>query len=73
VTDTDEAPGWHAIDAALAALYPGVKPFHVGYMPPPALGGTGLQGCSAYPNGVTWKNRPVASDGAARSTSWTAW
>lgn len=54
MTDTDEAPGWHAIDAALAALYPGVKPFHVGYMPPPALGGTGLQGCSAYPNDGHW-------------------
>ncbi|MGW5050795.1 suppressor of fused domain protein [Actinokineospora sp. NPDC004072] len=53
MTDLDEAPGWDAIDAALADLYPGVAPRHVGY-PPGVHLGSGLQGCSAYPTDEFW-------------------
>lgn len=43
----DDAPGWDAIDAALAPLYGGQPPRHVGYYPPAGLS-MNLQGCSAY-------------------------
>lgn len=42
-----DAPGWDAIDAALAKLYPGIEPFHVAPGAGPYLGG-GVQGISAY-------------------------
>jgi hypothetical protein len=42
-----EAPGWDAIDAALAKLYPGIEPIHVAPGAGPYLGG-GVQGISAY-------------------------
>jgi hypothetical protein len=32
-TDDDKAPGWDAIDAAIASLYPQHEPRHVGYVP----------------------------------------
>jgi suppressor of fused-like protein len=48
-----EAPGWDAIDAALAKLYPRVKPFHVAPGSGPYLGG-GVQGISAYPAEGHW-------------------
>src|SRR5437016_3424342 len=46
----DEAPGWHAIDAALDRLYPDqTEPLHVAAVPHPPLGGDGLiYGISAY-------------------------
>jgi suppressor of fused protein SUFU len=46
-SDEDAAPGWDALDAAMAALYPGQQPRHVGYALPAALSNN-LQGCSAY-------------------------
>ncbi len=51
----DTSPGWDAIDAALADLYPGVKPVHHG----PALkyaagGGEPLDGISFYPRDDHW-------------------
>jgi hypothetical protein len=52
-TDDAAAPGWEAIDAALAPLYPGIEPRHVGYMPPAAFSAN-LQGCSAYPAAGHW-------------------
>ena len=48
-----DAPGWDAIDAALAKLYPGIKPFHVAPGLGPYLGG-GVQGISAYPGAGHW-------------------
>jgi suppressor of fused len=48
-----EAPGWDAIEAALAKLYPGIEPFHVAPGPGPYLGG-GVQGISAYPAEGLW-------------------
>ena len=42
-----EAPGWDAIDQALAALYRGSEPIHRAPIPGPAFGG-GVQGISAY-------------------------
>jgi hypothetical protein len=47
------APGWDAIDAALAGLYPGIEPRHVGYVPGVAFG-SGLQGASAFPADGHW-------------------
>ncbi|WP_454812230.1 suppressor of fused domain protein [Labrys neptuniae] len=47
--DKDEAPGWHAIDAACERLYPGQKEVHVAAVPPPGLGGSSvLNGVSVY-------------------------
>jgi hypothetical protein len=53
VNTTSAAPGWDAIDAAMAALYPGVEPVHQTYSPGLGLG-SGLQGCSAYPAHGCW-------------------
>ncbi|MBN6039972.1 suppressor of fused domain protein [Amycolatopsis sp. 195334CR] len=53
MTDTDEAPGWDAIDLALNAWYEGITPHHVGYQPPAAFSAN-LQGCSAYPAADHW-------------------
>jgi suppressor of fused len=47
------APGWDAIDGALAALYPDVDPLHVAPTPGPAFGG-GVQGISAFPAEGHW-------------------
>jgi hypothetical protein len=47
------SPGWQAIDDAMARLYKGAAPRHVGYMPPAAFS-TNLQGCSAYDAGSHW-------------------
>lgn len=46
----DEAPGWHAIDAACEKLYPGQKnPVHIAPILSPLLSGEGLiNGISAY-------------------------
>jgi hypothetical protein len=47
--DADEAPGWAAIDAALAPLYAGLEPKHFGTLVPWTLGGPDpLRGVSAY-------------------------
>lgn len=53
MTDTDESPGWDAIDAVLGAVHPGVEPYHVGYTPGVHFG-SGLQGCSAYAADGHW-------------------
>jgi hypothetical protein len=46
----EESPGWHAIDRALEALYPGVEPLHWGTILKWRLGGKDpLDGISAYP------------------------
>lgn len=45
----DAAPGWEAIDAALAPLYPGQEPKHVAPIIPAMLGGSDpLHGISAW-------------------------
>ncbi|WP_304451342.1 suppressor of fused domain protein [Nocardiopsis sp. YSL2] len=50
IDEDDSAPGWEAIDGALADLYPGVDPRHLATMLPWALGGQDpLDGISAYP------------------------
>jgi suppressor of fused-like protein len=47
---TSDTPGWDAIDAALARLYPGVEPKHLGTLLKWALGGPDpLDGISFYP------------------------
>ncbi|GAA3449771.1 suppressor of fused domain protein [Dactylosporangium matsuzakiense] len=47
---TSETPGWDAIDAALARLYPGVRARHLGTIIKWALGGPDpLDGISFYP------------------------
>ncbi|MGC7096349.1 hypothetical protein ACPZ19_16865 [Amycolatopsis lurida] len=45
MTDTDKAPGWDAIDLALTAWYPGIKPRHVG-SPIPTTTPNGRDGAS---------------------------
>ncbi|WP_196279472.1 suppressor of fused domain protein [Catellatospora vulcania] len=56
MTDTDEDhPGWHAIDAALSRLYPGVEPRHYGTPIKWRLGGPGpLDGVSFYRRHDHW-------------------
>ena len=49
----DDAPGWDAIDAALAGLYGDQQPRHVGSGAPAALS-SHLQGCSAYAADGHW-------------------
>ncbi|KOX12614.1 suppressor of fused domain protein [Nocardiopsis sp. NRRL B-16309] len=50
IDEDDSAPGWEAIDGALARLYSGVEPRHLATMLPWALGGKDpLDGISAYP------------------------
>jgi hypothetical protein len=49
-----QAPGWDAIDAALAPIYGGQQPRHVGYHPPRGFAGGALQGCSAYAGEGHW-------------------
>lgn len=47
---TSDSPGWDAISAALARLYPGVEPRHLGTVLKWALGGPDpLDGISFYP------------------------
>ncbi|TGY33360.1 MULTISPECIES: suppressor of fused domain protein [Stenotrophomonas] len=47
--DDDGTPGWDAINAALAALYPGQEPTHYGTALPYTLGGNDpLDGISVY-------------------------
>ncbi|MEV0456252.1 suppressor of fused domain protein [Catellatospora methionotrophica] len=55
-TDTDDGyPGWDAIDAALAALYPGVAPQHYGTLIKWRLGGPDpLDGMSFYRRHDHW-------------------
>jgi hypothetical protein len=53
VDDEEFAPGWQAIDDAMARLYGTALPRHVGYSPP-ATFSTNLQGCSAYDAGDHW-------------------
>ncbi len=49
-SDDARSPGWEAIDAALAPLYPGVEPKHFGTLLGWQLGGPDpLDGVSAYP------------------------
>ncbi len=48
-SDDHEAPGWEAINQALAPLYASQEPFHYGTVLPAFLGGKDpLQGISAY-------------------------
>ena len=49
----DEAPGWDAIDAAFARLYPGVEPAHFATARGIGLGDA-LQGISAFPADGHW-------------------
>lgn len=53
VDDEEFAPGWQAIDDAMARLYGAALARHVGYSPPAAFS-TNLQGCSAYDAGEHW-------------------
>lgn len=48
------APGWDAIDGALARLYPGVVPVHLAPFPGAHMPGGGVQGISAYPAADHW-------------------
>ncbi|QDU75346.1 Suppressor of fused protein (SUFU) [Bremerella volcania] len=49
--DSDDAPGWDAIEAALAPIYGDREPMHYGTVLPMSLGGQDpLQGISAYKN-----------------------
>lgn len=49
--DSDEAPGWDAINVALAPIYGEQEPMHYGTVLPMALGGQDpLQGISVYKN-----------------------
>lgn len=48
--DDDDAPGWDAIDRALAPLYGGVEPLHFGTVVPYSLGGPDpIRGISVFP------------------------
>ena len=50
IDEDDSAPGWEAIDGALARLYPGADPQHLAAMLPWSMGGRDpLDGISAYP------------------------
>ena len=78
VTDTEEAPGWDAIDTALAPLYPEAEPFHVGYFPPRGFEGGALQGCSAYPaeghwHYVTYGLSELYAPGEDADPEWSGW
>ena len=78
MTETDDAPGWDAIDAALAQLYPDMEPRHVGYFPPPGFQGAGLQGCSAYPadghwHYITYGLSELYQPGAEGDLEWSGW
>lgn len=47
--EPDDAPGWHAIDAACERIYPTQKsPLHVASMPHPPIGDGLIYGISAY-------------------------
>lgn len=48
------APGWDAIDHALARLYPGVVPVHLAPFPGGHMPGGGVHGISAYPAADHW-------------------
>ncbi|GAA1377076.1 suppressor of fused domain protein [Catellatospora chokoriensis] len=53
--DTDEYPGWEAVDAALERLYPGVEPQHYGTLIKFMLGGPDpLDGVSFYRRDDHW-------------------
>jgi hypothetical protein len=54
VEDEEQAPGWDAIDTALARIYGSQQPRHVGYYPPRGFAGGALQGCSAYAADGHW-------------------
>ncbi|NUR69641.1 MAG: suppressor of fused domain protein [Hamadaea sp.] len=55
MTDTDLSPGWDAIDAALAPLYPGIEPMHYGTIIKWSLGGDDpLDGVSVYRRDDHW-------------------
>jgi suppressor of fused protein SUFU len=49
---SDEAPGWDAIEASVAAVHPNVEPLHwsTGELPDQ----DGIYGLSAYPTGEAW-------------------
>jgi suppressor of fused len=49
-----DAPGWDAIDIALARLYPGVVPVHLAPFPGAHMPGGGVHGISAYPATDHW-------------------
>ena len=48
------APGWDAIDRALARVYPGVVPVHLAPFPGGHMPGGGVHGISAYPAADHW-------------------
>ncbi|NUO61297.1 MAG: suppressor of fused domain protein [Hamadaea sp.] len=55
MTDTDLSPGWDAIDAALAPLYPEIEPLHYGTLLKWSLGGDDpLDGVSVYRREDHW-------------------
>lgn len=55
MSDDISAPGWDAIDHALAGLYPQQQPRHYGTLISYRLGGNDpLQGISAY-----WREQPL--------------
>ncbi|MBE1498230.1 hypothetical protein H4696_005330 [Amycolatopsis lexingtonensis] len=77
MTETD-APGWDAIDAALARWYPDVEPRHAGFHPPPGFAGAGLQGCSAFSaeghwHYVTYGLSELYRPGAEADPEWSGW
>jgi suppressor of fused len=51
--ESDDSPGWNAIDAALRPIYGEREPYHVGTVLPYALGGPDpIHGISAYNNAM---------------------
>ncbi|CCH33244.1 suppressor of fused domain protein [Actinosynnema sp. NPDC047251] len=75
----DIPPGWAALDAALAARYPGIEPRHVAFLPPPAFDQVpGLQGCSAFPAAGHWHYvthglSELAEAGPEDDPEWSGW
>lgn len=76
--DDEAAPGWDAIDAAVALLYPGQAPRHVGYHPPRGFVGGALQGCSAYVadghwHYITYGLSELYQPGPDADPEWSGW
>lgn len=75
----DIPPGWAAIDAALAPLYPGVEPRHAAYLPMPEFTEVpGLRGCSAYPadghwHYITYGLSELGEVGPDADREWSGW
>ncbi len=73
----EAAPGWDAIDRALAPHYGSEPAQHVGYQPPAAFS-TNLQGCSAFAAGdhwfyVTYGLSELYTPGPEDDPDWSGW